>query len=351
MPVSSMRLGEIAELLGGEVQGDPDLEITTIAPVQEAPPGAIAFISNRKYIRELATTSASAVLVSPEVAALPRSEGTAIVILDDPYMGFARLLQHWTAVPREVIGVSENAHVEPSATLGAEVNVHPFAYVGAGATLGDRVTLHSGAHVGQGATIGDDTTLGPNAVVHHGCQVGARCFLYAGSIIGSDGFGFAPDYLRGLHVKIPQMGRVVIDDDVEIGANVAIDRAAMGETRVGMGTKIDNLVQVGHSASLGIGCFVVSQAGISGTTQVGNGVTIAGQAGIAGHVKVGDGAQIGAQAGVHADVAPGEKMLGTPAMDGDTAKRSLVMIRRLPDMKKKLRELEKRIAQLEGGAG
>lgn len=348
MSGKSMTLGAIAALLGGEVVGDAATEIFTIAPIQHAHPGALSFISNRKYIRQLAETRASGVLVSPELRERERPAGTSLVVLDDPYMGFALLLQHMTRTPREVLGVSERAHVDPSARLGAEVNVHPFAYVGPGATLGDRVDLHPGAYVGAGARIGDDTVIGPNAVVHHGCDVGARCHVYAGAVIGSDGFGFAPDLKNGLHVKIPQMGSVVVEDDVEIGANVTIDRAAMGETRVGRGTKIDNLVQVGHSASLGRGCFVVSQAGISGTTKVGNGVTIAGQAGIAGHVTVGDGASIGAQAGVHSDVAPGAKMLGSPALEGEEAKRALVVIRRLPELRAKLRELEQRLDKLGG---
>jgi len=344
-----MPLRQIAELLEGEVVGDPDVEISTIAPIQDAHPGAISFISNRKYIRQLAETRASAVMVAPELRDRERPEGTSLLLLDDPYMGFALLLQHLTRRPREVFGVSERAHVDAGATLGAEVNVHPFAYVGPGAVVGDRVDLHPGSYVGAGARIGADTTLGPNAVVHHDCEVGERCHVYAGAVIGSDGFGFAPNLRTGLHVKIPQMGRVVVEDDVEIGANVAIDRAAMGETRVGQGTKIDNLVQIGHSASLGRGCFVVSQAGISGTTSVGHGVTIAGQAGIAGHVKVGDGASIGAQAGVHGDVRPGAKMLGSPALEGAEAKRSMVLLRRLPDFRDKLRDLERRLAALEGG--
>jgi UDP-3-O-[3-hydroxymyristoyl] glucosamine N-acyltransferase len=348
MTVISMRLREIAELLEGQVEGDPETEITSIQPIQDAGAGAIAFISNRKYVRQLATTEASAVLVSPEVAALPRPEGTSLVVLDDPYMGFALLLQHWTHVPREVIGVSERAFVDPSAMLGEDVNVYPFAYVGPGAVIGERADLHPGSHVGANALIGADTVLCPNAVVHHECEVGERCRIYAGAVIGSDGFGFAPNRVTGLHVKIPQIGRVVIEDDVEIGANVTVDRGSMGETRVGQGTKIDNLVQLGHSATVGMGCFIVSQAGISGTTQVGHGVTIAGQAGIAGHVKIGDGAVIGAQAGVHADVESGGQVLGSPAMPGGRAKRSLAAIRRLPEMRTRIRDLDRRLHALEG---
>ncbi len=345
-----MRLGEIAALLGGRVQGDEGTEIHGIAPIQDARPGQIAFISNQRYVGHLRTTGASAVLVSDAVARLGAPPGTALLVLDDPYMGFARLLRHWTDPgPRVVTGVSAKAHVEPSARLGADVNVHPFAYVGAGAVVGDRVDLHPGAYVGAGAEVGDDTILGPNAVVHHGCRVGARCFVYAGAVVGSDGFGFAPDLRQGLHVKIPQVGIAVLEDDVELGANSTIDRAVFGETRIGRGTKVDNLVQVGHNASIGRGCFVVAQAGISGTARVGNGVTIAGQAGIAGHIAVGDGAVVGAQAGVHGEVEAGGRVLGSPALDGALAKRAMAVFPRLPELRARLRQVERRLQALETG--
>ncbi|MBX3469167.1 MAG: UDP-3-O-(3-hydroxymyristoyl)glucosamine N-acyltransferase [Planctomycetes bacterium] len=352
MAVKSMRLDEIAALLGGRLEGDGSTVIHGIAPIQDAPPGTIAFVSNQKYVGALRTTRASAVLVSPAVAAMGLApQGVALVILDDPYMAFARLLQRWTdAGPRRVTGVSPRAHVDETARVGADVNIHPFAFVGAGAVVGDRVDLHPGAYVGEGATVGDDTILGPNAVVHQGCKVGARCYLYAGAVVGSDGFGFAPDPRTGQHLKIPQAGIAVVEDDVEVGANVTIDRAVFGETRVGRGTKIDNMVQVGHNAVIGRGCFIVSQAGISGTSRVGNGVTIAGQAGVAGHITIGDGAVIGAQAGVHGDVKPGERVLGSPAIDGKAAKRAMAVFPRLPELRGRLREVERRLEALERGS-
>lgn len=350
MAVTSMRLREIAELLEGSVVGDAEAEISAILPVEDAAPGAIAFISNRKYVRSLPTTLASAVLVSPELVSVPRPEGTSLVVLDDPYMGFTKLLRHWTHVPRAVSGVSERAYVDPSASLGEGVNAYPGAYVGPGAVIGARVDLHPGSYVGEGASVGEDSILGPNAVLHHGCVIGERCHIYAGAVIGSDGFGFAPDRVTGLHLKIPQIGRVVIEDDVEIGANSTIDRAAMGETRVGRGTKIDNLVQLGHAVQVGMGCFLVSQSGVSGSSKVGHGVTIAGQAGIAGHVTIGDGAVIGAKAGVHANVPAGGTMLGSPAFDGKKAKRSLAAIRTLPELRKRMRDAERAIVALGGAA-
>ncbi|MEZ6188822.1 MAG: UDP-3-O-(3-hydroxymyristoyl)glucosamine N-acyltransferase [Planctomycetota bacterium] len=348
MPLSSMPLGEIADLLGATLRGDAALEITGLSTIHEAHAGEIAFISNRKYIPALQTTQASAVLVSPAVAESGPADGPALVILDDPYMGFALLLTHWTYESRVVSGVDPRAVVEGDATLGAAVNVGAGAYIGRGAVLGDRVDVYPGAFVGAGARIGDDSVLGPNAVVHHGCEVGARCAIYAGAVIGSDGFGFAPNLRTGLHQKIPQVGKVVVEDDVEIGANCTIDRAVLGETRIGSGTKLDNLVQVGHNAVLGRGCFIVSQVGISGTTVIGDGVTIAGQAGVAGHIKVGDGALIGAKAGVHNDLPSGARVIGSPAIDGGLAKRAMAVFPKLPELKRRVRDLERRLGALEG---
>jgi len=356
MAVKSMRLDEVAALVGGRVEGNASVEIRGIAPIQDAVPGTIAFVSNQKYVGALRTTKASAVLVSPEVAAMGLAPaGTTLVILDDPYMAFARLLQHWTDPgPRKVVGISAKAHIEDTARVGKDANVHPFAYVGHGAVVGDRVDMHPGAYVGPGAVVGDDTILGPNSVIHQACRVGSRCYLYAGAVVGSDGFGFAPDPVTGQHVKIPQVGIAVIEDDVELGANVTIDRAVFGETRVGRGTKIDNQVQVGHNAIVGKGCFIVAQAGISGTSRIGNGVTIAGQAGVAGHITIGDGATIGAQAGVHGDVKAGERVLGSPAFEGKAARRAMVVFPKLPELRSRLREVERRLdafdaAQAEAG--
>lgn len=342
-----MTLGEIAELLEGRLEGgDPATKITSIEPIEDASPGAISFISNKKYIRRLATTVASAALVSDEVAQLPRADGLALVILDDPYMGFAKLLTHWTAIPRVVTGVSDQAHIDPSATLGEDVNVGPFVYVGPGATVGDRCDLHPGAYVGSNATIGSSTILGPNCVVHHGCKVGSHCNVYAGAVVGSDGFGFAPDYVQGLHLKIPQIGNAEIGDYVEVGANTTIDRAAMGSTRVGRGTKLDNTVQLGHGCSVGMGCFLVSKVVVAGSSHIGNGVTIAGQTAIAGHVTVGDGAQIGAQSGVHSNVPAGARLLGSPAVEGSLGKRVLAVQKHLPGLLKRVRHLERKLEAL-----
>ncbi len=345
MAVEQMTLGEIAELLQGRVEGgDPTTVITTIQPIQSATPGAISFISNKKYIQQLKTTKATAALVSEPVAQLPRADGLALLILDDPYMGFTKLLRHWTAIPRVVTGVSDKAHVDPSATIGEDVNVAPFVYVGPGATVGDRCDLHPGAYVGAGTTIGSDTILGPNCVVHHGCRVGSHCNVHAGTVIGSDGFGYAPDFVQGLHLKIPQMGNAVIEDHVEIGSNCTIDRGAMESSRIGRGSKLDNLVQMGHGSSVGMGCFIVAQCAIAGSSHVGNGVTIAGQTAIAGHVTVGDGAQIGAQSGVHTNVPAGARLIGSPATAN--GKRVMAVQKHLPKLRKRVHALERKLDAL-----
>jgi UDP-3-O-[3-hydroxymyristoyl] glucosamine N-acyltransferase len=342
MAIESMRLGEVAELLGGELRhGDPETEINGIAPIDKAQPGHLAFIANKKYLKSLPGSKASAVLINQQGADMCPPDGPALVVVDDPYMAFAKVLTHWTAKPRPVTGVHARAVVDPSATLGADVNVGPNAYVGPGAVLGDRVDVLPGAYVGAQVELGDESWIGPNVSIYDECRIGARCRLHAGAVIGADGFGFAPNLQTGLHVKIPQVGVVVLEDDVEIGANTTIDRAAMGETRIGRGTKIDNLVMIGHNSSVGAGCFLVSQCGLSGSSNIGNFVTVAGQAGIAGHLKVGDGAVIGAQAGVTNDVEPQAKVLGSPAVPGSTAKRYMAVLTHLPELKRRVRRLEK----------
>ena len=344
MAIQSMRLGEVAELLGGELRhGDPNTEIHGIAPIDKAQAGQLAFIANQKYLKSLPGSKASAVLINPQGASQCPPDGPALVVVDDPYMAFAKVLTHWTTKPRQVTGVHERACVDPSAKLGADVNVGPNAYVGPGAVLGDRVDVLPGAYVGEQASVGEESWVGPNVTIYHECQVGARVRIHAGAVIGADGFGFAPNLQTGLHAKIPQVGIVVIEDDVEVGANTTIDRAAMGETRIGRGTKIDNLVMIGHNSRVGMGCFLVSQCGLSGSSTIGNFVTIAGQAGVAGHLKVGDGALIGAQAGITNDVEPQAKMLGSPAVPGHMAKRYMAVLTHLPELKRRLRRLEKKV--------
>ncbi|MBI3724447.1 UDP-3-O-(3-hydroxymyristoyl)glucosamine N-acyltransferase [bacterium] len=344
--------GELAALLGGELVGDPAAVVDRFASsVAEAGPGAIAFINNRKYYKALRQTKATLVLVPRDIDRSSCPKGVSMLVLEDPYLALARGMQMWFRSPRAVTGVSERAFVSPTAKLGKDVNVFPFAFVGDGAELGDRVDVHPFSYVGPLAQVGADTILYAGAVLYAKTRVGARCIVHSGAVLGSDGFGFAPDKKTGEHVKIPQVGIAVIEDDVEVGASTTIDRAAFDETRIGRGTKIDNLVQIGHNARVGRGCFLVAQSGIAGTTRVGDFVTIAAQAGLVGHIQIGNGATIAAQSGVTEDVGPGKQVVGTPAVEGKQGLRYLRVQRHLPELRSTVRRLEKRILELERRLG
>ncbi len=342
---------EIQAFFGGELVGDPGAVVDQFSGIELAGPGSIAFIWNKKYYTSLKTTQASLVLVPQDIDRSWRPEGTTILVHENPYLVLARAMQFAFREERPAIGVSPQAHVAKSAKLGANVNVYPFAYVGEDAQLGDNVDVRPFAYVGAGCQVGEDTVLHPSSVLYPKTQVGARCIVHAGAVIGADGFGFATDKKTGEHAKIPQVGVVVLEDDVEIGASTTIDRAAFGETRIGKGTKIDNLVQVGHNTRIGQNCFVVAQVGIAGTVKIGDGVTIAAQAGIVGHIQIGDGAMVGAAAGVTDDVPAGAQVVGGPAIEGKQGLRYLRTLKHLPDMRSTLRRLVKRVAELEGKLG
>jgi len=276
----------------------------------------------------------------------PATSRAALLSVADPYLAFLRLARAFQAeLPMRPRGVHPNAVVDPSAHIGQDVSIGACAVVEKDASIADGVTLCPGVFVGVGASVGEGSYLFPNVIVLHAVHLGRRVIVHSGTVLGSDGFG----YLQrdGLHEKVPQLGKVVVDDDVEIGANVCIDRATLGETRIGKGVKIDNLVHIAHNVTVGDGTLVIAQVGISGSTQIGTGVTIAGQAGLAGHIKVGDGATIGAQAGVTKPVAAGERVSGYPAMDHERARRLNAYYRKLPDLYEQLRALEDRVRELE----
>lgn len=342
-----MTLAEIAEFLSAELVPAPGQEdsgatpIQMLAPIEHAVPGTVTFLANDKYLPQLAGCEASAVICPP--AMKDEARKTALLLHDNPYLAFALLAQKWFKEPDNWKGVSERAFVDASATVGESVTIEPFVSIAEGATIGERVTIRAGASVGRGAVVGDDTVIHQNVTVQDRCKVGARCIVHPGAVIGSDGFGFATDMKAMKHEKIPQMGVVVVEDDVEIGANTTIDRAVLGETRIGAGTKIDNLVQIAHNVQVGRGCFLVSQCGVSGSTKLGNFVTLAGQVGVVGHITVGDGAQIGAQSGVNREVPAGAKLLGSPAINGKEMLRVMATWPKLPEMRRRLRKLEKAV--------
>ena len=338
-------LGELAAAVGGRVVGDPELRVRGVATLDAAVPGDLTFLTNVRYRPKAETTRATAILVAPGVdtAGLPRIEA------ERPYVALARILER--TYPREPLrpGIAPEACVSATAVLGDDVEIGPFAVIGDEAAIGARVRVGAGCDVGSGASVGDDTTLYPRVTLYPRTRVGARCILHAGVVLGADGFGFAAD--GATHVKIPQVGRVVIEDDVEIGANSTVDRGALEDTVVGAGTKIDDLVMVAHGVRIGRGCLLVGQSGVAGSTTIGEHVTIAGQSGVAGHLHVGDRTVIAAKSAVFADVESGSFVAGTPAIDHRLWKRSQATQKRLPAMRSELARLRERIEAIEAELG
>ncbi|MBP2683416.1 MAG: UDP-3-O-(3-hydroxymyristoyl) glucosamine N-acyltransferase [Deltaproteobacteria bacterium] len=334
---SRFLLSVLAGKIGARLQG-PDAEVTGVASLDEAGPGQVTFLSNPQYARKARETKASAI-ISKE--AIPGA-GCAFLLTPDPYFAFACAVEQFHPPVRLAAGVSPQASVHPDAVLGKEVHVGPFAVVSEGAVLGDRVTLYPGAYVGKGADVGDESVLYPGVTLYEGVRVGKRVILHAGCVIGSDGFGFAPTP-QGYR-KIPQVGTVEIGDDVEIGANTTIDRAALGVTRVGPGTKLDNLIQVGHNVQIGRDTVIAALVGIAGSCRIGNRVMIGGQSGLAGHIEVGDGVMLGAKSGVAVSLSADETRAwsGVPAMPHRTWLKMVTLLPRLP-------ELFRRVKRLEGG--
>jgi len=343
-------LRELAQYLEGELVGDESVEIGGLAPIREACEGEITFLDNEKYYPDLARTGASAAIVGRTTEIPPGKSGIRV---EAPYYAWARLMEVWfPPEPRRRIGISERSWIGQDVAFGRDVNVWPGASIGDRARIGDRCDIHPGVVIGPDCRIGADSVLYPNVVIYRGCELGERVILHAGVVIGADGFGYILH--DGIHVKVPQVGNVVIEDDVEIGANTTVDRAMIGSTRIGRGTKIDNLVMVAHNCQVGQACIIISQAGLSGSTRLGNYVTLAGQVGVVGHLSIGDGAKVGAQSGVTKDVPAGEVVLGSPAIEIHESKRSLVLLKYLPEMRERVLELEERIKALEarlGGSG
>jgi UDP-3-O-[3-hydroxymyristoyl] glucosamine N-acyltransferase len=332
---------EIAEYLGGVVLGDGDAIITALGTIETAGSDALTFLANPKYASKVADTSAGAVLMSPGA----ERYGRTVIEVANPYLCFAKLLTLFYAKPPAAFGVLPSAIVSDTATIGEGSTVFPGACIGNNVVVGSRTVIYSGAVFYNDVVIGDDCVIHANAVVRERCRLGNRCVLQPGAIIGSDGFGYAPD--GSGYYPIPQIGIVVLEDDVEIGANSCIDRAAIEETRICRGTKLDNLVQIAHNCHVGEDCMIVSQVGISGSTRIGNHVTLAGQVGVAGHLTIGDNVLVGAQSGVPSSLAANAAYSGTPTMPHKEWLKSAMVVPRLPEMKRSVSALEKRVAELE----
>jgi len=333
-------LGELAAFLGGELRGPADLPIEGIAPIEQATPREITFITQKRFARLVDQSRAGAFIVSPEYAGLSRP----LIIVPHSYLAYARVAALFAPPLARWPGISDLACLGPKVTLGQEVSIAPLVFIGSGAHLGDRVTVMPGCVIGEEVRIGADTLIYPNVTIRERCTVGERCIIHSGAVIGSDGFGFVPG--EAGPVKIPQLGKVIIEDDVEIGANCAIDRGALGATRVGRGVKMDNLVHLAHNVEVGEYSFLVAQVGVSGSTKLGKRVALAGQVGVVGHIELGDGVQVGAQSGVHRSIPPGQTVSGYPARPQREWLQIMGHLPRLPEIYQRLKRLEQDLSEL-----
>ena len=331
---------EIAEFLGGTVSGDENTVIRGVSGIDEAGQGDITFISNPKYRKKIESTRASAILVAPGI----KSEKT-LIIVNDPYIALAKALRFFDKGEEHPQGISSEAYVAESARVAETAVLYPGVYVGPDAQIGERAVLYPGVKIGSEAAVGEDSILYPNVSVYRKCLIGKRVIIHAGAVVGSDGFGFANPGRENF--KVPQIGIVQIDDDVEIGANTTIDRATLGRTWIQRGVKIDNLVQIAHNVTVGQNSIIVAQVGISGSTSLGRSVIIGGQAGLIGHINIGDGVMIGAQSGVTEDLEPGQVVIGSPILPHRKWMRAQTIFAKLPEIYKKMSQLEKQVRDLE----
>jgi UDP-3-O-[3-hydroxymyristoyl] glucosamine N-acyltransferase len=346
-----MTINEIAALLGATVDGDGTVKIRRVAKIEEAGTGDLTFLANPKYAKYLGLTRASGVIVGKSIAVEDRpADAPPLTLLrvDDPYVGFVRVLARFNPPqPPVPPGIHPTAVIAPSARLGADVRVGAHAVIGERVVIGDRSMVAPCTVLGDGVRLGDDCLLHANVSVREGCIIGSRCIVQPGAVIGSDGFGFAPKP-DGSYEKIPQMGIVVLEDDVEIGACTTIDRATLGETRIKKGVKLDNLIQVAHNVVIGDNTVMAAQSGISGSTKLGKNMMVAGQVGFTGHIEIADGVKVGAQSGVHrALTKPGATYFGTPAYPQREAMRIYGSFPQLPDLLATVRDLQRRLEKLE----
>jgi len=335
-------LAELAKQIGAHLVGDGSVQVDGIAPIDAAQPTQVTFLANSRYGEALKSSAAAAVIIAKETPGLPMAQ----LIVADPYYGYAQAMNRFHHVPRAARGISADARLATQA-IGVDPDIAAFVSVAAGSVLGDRVTLHPGVRIGSGCSVGDDVVLHDNVVLRDGCTLGNRVVVHAGTVIGSDGFGYATH--QGVHHKIPHVGIVRVEDDVELGANCAIDRGVMGDTVIGAGTKLDNLVQIAHNVQVGRGCLMAAQSGVSGSSRLGNFVVLGGQVGVSGHLKVGDQSMVGGKAGVTKSLSGGQMYSGFPAAPHREYLKGQALVARIPALRDALKQLTKRLEQLESG--
>lgn len=335
----------IAGFLNGEIEGNPDIKVNTVAKIEEGQNGALSFLANPKYENYLYTTKSSVVLVNKSFVPSAKVDATLIKV-ENAYEAFASLLRLVDQSRPRKKGIHTTAIIEATAKIGSDVYIGPYAYIGENSVIGDGCSVYPHVFIGDNTKLGKNCTINPGVKIYHDCLVGESCIIHAGTVIGSDGFGFAPQS-ESEYMKIPQLGNVIIEDHVEIGANVTIDRATMGSTIIRKGVKLDNLIQIGHNVEVGENTVMAAQTGIAGSTKVGKNCMFGGQVGIAGHIKIANGTKIGAQAGILGEVKEENTIiLGSPAIDYKQFFKSSVIFKKLPELKTKIDALEKEVESL-----
>jgi UDP-3-O-[3-hydroxymyristoyl] glucosamine N-acyltransferase len=338
-------INQIAEILGGQVEGDGNKKVHTIQPIESASEGAVTFLSNPKYEPHLYSTKAGAVIISKELQ-LKRETVSTLVRVEDPYSSFTTLLeayQRLTSVDKK--GIEQPSYISDTSEVGEEIYIGAFAYIGDQTKIGNHTKIYPNAYVGDGVKVGKHCIIHPGAKLYAGTVLGDYCIVHAGTVIGSDGFGFAPQK-DGSYKKIPQVGNVILEDHVEVGANTVIDSATFDSTVLKKGVKLDNLIQIAHNVEVDQNTVIAAQTGISGSTKIGKNCVIGGQVGMVGHIKIADGTQIGAQTGISKNSKPGEKLRGTPAMNTLDFNKSSIVYRKLPEMLKRIESLEEKLINL-----
>ncbi len=334
---------QIADFLGGTVDGDENASVHTFAKIEEGVPGALSFLSNVKYTQYLYSTKSSIILVNKDFK--PEQPVSATLVrVDNAYDSLAKLMSLYASMKPAKTGISSLASVSEKARIGSNVYIGPFSVIEDGAVIGDNTQIYPSVTIGEGATVGSDCILYPHVTVYYGCKIGNRCILHAGSVVGADGFGFAPT--PNGYNKIPQIGIVELEDDVEIGANTCVDRSTMGRTIVRKGVKLDNLVQVAHNVEVGENTVISAQTGIAGSSKIGSWCMIGGQSGISGHITVGNKVNIAAKTGVISSINDGDTIMGYPSIGYRNFLRSSLIFRELPEMNKTIQKLQKEIEEL-----
>lgn len=336
---------QIAKLINGKVEGDPDASVASFGKIEEAREGQLAFFANPRYEEFLYSTSASIVIINEDYE-LKQAVNYSVIRVPDAYSAFASLLDKYQQLATQQLnGIQQPCYIASSATYGENVFIGAFAYLGDNVRVGNNTKIFPNVYLGDNVRIGDNSIIHPGVKIYFDCVIGSNVIIHAGTVIGSDGFGFAQQQ-DGSFKKVPQIGNVVVEDSVEIGANCTIDRSTIGSTLIKSGAKLDNLIQIAHNVEVGNSTVIAAQAGVSGSTKIGSGVMIGGQAGIVGHIQIGDGAKINAQSGVSKSIEPGKAVTGSPAYDYTPALRSQAINRKLPELERRIKDLEVLVKQL-----